>query len=120
MARTFTQPGKVIQHTAAAALSAGDVVIVGNLVGVALVDMAIGETGSVSISGVHTLPKVTGTAWTQGAVLDWDDSLGAFATTIVTPAAGDLEGGAIAAADAASAAAVGEVLLVPNPSATAT
>lgn len=119
MARTFLQPGKVLTHTAAAVLSAGDVVIIGNLAAVALVDMAIGDEGSVSITGVHTLPKVTGTAWSQGDPLAWDDSAGGFVPT-VTPAAGDLEGGAFAAADAASADATGEVRLTPNPSSTAT
>lgn len=123
MARTFVQPGKVITFVNGTGgdFSAGDVVVIGALVGVALVDIPDGESGSVSITGVHTLAKTGGTAWTQGAVLDWDASAGAFQVTgTITPAAGDVEECAFAAAAAASGDTTGEVRLTPNPSATAT
>ncbi len=123
MARTFVQPGKVITHanSSGSDISAGDVVVMGVLVGVALVDIADGESGSVSITGVHTLAKTTGTAWAQGDVLDWDASAEEFQVTgTITPASGDVEECAIAAAAAASGDATGEVRLTPNPSATAT
>lgn len=116
MARTFKQPGKVIDHTNASGvdIAVGDVVVMGDIVGVALVDIPDTETGSVSIEGVHEVPKATGTAWTQGDSLDWDGAAGAFELDKTTPVAGDVENVGIAAADALSAAALGLVKLTPG------
>lgn len=121
MADKYKQPGRILDWTNGTGgdVSAGDVIIIGVLAAVALVDIADGEEGAVAIEGVFELPKAAGTAWTAGATLDWDESASAF-TIGVTPAAGDLEDGAVAAEDAASAATVGLVRLTPNPAATAT
>lgn len=123
MTRKFVQPGDVLTYVNGTGgdIAAGAVVVVGNLVGVALVDIADGESGSVAFTGVYTLAKTAGTAWTQGAVLDWDASAEAFQVTgTITPAAGDVEECAVVASAAASAATEGEVRLTPNPSSTAT
>lgn len=114
MAKNYVQPGKVLEHTAGAAISSGDVVEMGNIVGVALGDMASGDVGSVQVDGVFTLAKTSGTAWSQGDALDWDTSAGEF-TKGLTPATGDISGCAIAAADAASADTEGAVLLRAIP-----
>ena len=113
MSRTLVQPGDKITVTAGSAISAGDVVEIGNMVGIADVDIANGETGTVTIAGVHTVAKTTGTAWSQGDMIDWDTSASEFHTGL-TPATGDITDCAIAAADAASGAATGEVLLLPG------
>lgn len=113
MGKTFRQPGAVLNHTAGADIDAGDVVVLGDTVGIALVDIANGEDGAVSIEGVHEVPKVAGTAWDQGDSLDWDASEDAFGKGI-TPASGDVIGAAIAAADAGSAATTGEAKLTPG------
>lgn len=121
MARTFIKPGKTMEfaNDTGGDFASGDVLVIGVYLAVALVDIADGESGTVSISGVHELPKVAGTAWTQGSALAWDASGEGFVPT-VTPATGDLEGGAIAHAAAASADTTGEVHLIPNAAATAT
>lgn len=117
MSRTYVQPGKVLNHTAGADIEAGDVVVIGDIVGVAQVDIANGGTGAVAIEGVHRLRKVAGAAWGQGDKLHWDASAasgaGAFAASI-TPATGDVSNCAIAAASAGSDDTVGEVRLTPG------
>ena len=68
MAKNYVGLGDVIDHTAAANLTSGQPVALTDRIGVALVDIANGETGAVSVEGVYTLPKTTGvgTALTQG------------------------------------------------------
>jgi len=123
MADKYKQPGRIIDwlNGTGGDIAAGGVVIVGILVGVALVDIADGETGSVAIEGVFELAKTAGTAWTEGLALDWDASASAFEVAgTITPATGDLQLGAVAAGVAGSAATVGLVRLTPNPAATLT
>ena len=113
MSRTYVQPGEKLTHTAASAISAGDVVEMGDIVGIADVDIANGETGTVTVCGVHTVAKTTGTAWNQGDKLDWDTSAGEFHKGL-TPATGDITSCGIAAAAAGSADATGQILLTPG------
>jgi predicted RecA/RadA family phage recombinase len=103
MAKNFVQPGKVIDYTnaTAAAISSGDVVKVGQILGVALGDIAIGESGSVQIDGVFTVPKVSAAVIAQGESLTWDVSAGAFDDNAATPATGDVTGPAAVAFEAA-------------------
>lgn len=110
MTTKFKQPGDVLDYTnAGSAIAAGTPIVMGNIIGVALVDIATGETGSVGICGVYTLPKVTGSAWTIGSKLLWDASAGKFDVGTATPATGDVSNCCVAAAPAASAATVGAV-----------
>ena len=91
MAKNYVQDGGVIQHTnSGTALAAGDPVVIGNLIGVALVDIANGATGSVAIEGVFALPKVDAAVIAQGEKLTFDASAGAFDDGSATPAAGDV------------------------------
>jgi len=92
MASNFVESGDIRQHTAAAAISSGDVVVIGQTLGVALVDLAIGETGSVAMSGVFTVPKVTAAVISDGEDLTWDVSAGKFDDNAATPASGDVTG----------------------------
>lgn len=103
MTTTYVQPGHVIDYTNAtgAAIASGAVVRIGQLLGVALVNIAIGATGSVSIDGVHRLPKVAGAVIAQGESLTWDASAGAFDDNAAVPAAGDVTGAASVAFAAA-------------------
>lgn len=115
MSRTYRQPGLILDHSnrSGNAIAAGDIVVMGDTVGIANVDIADGESGAVSIEGVHEVPKVAGTAWTQGDKLDWDASAGAFAKG-ATPDAGDVIGCGVAALDAGAADTVGWVKLTPG------
>lgn len=94
MAKNFQQPGEVIDFTnsSGATISAGSVVRIGKILGVALVDIADGATGSVQISGVFVVPKVSGAVIAQGENLTWDASAGAFDDNAAVPATGDVTG----------------------------
>ena len=71
---TFVHDGKSIDYTPGADVSAGDVVVQGDLVGIAKLDIASGALGSLAVVGVFDLPKATGggTAITAGAKVYWD------------------------------------------------
>jgi len=73
MALNHIQSGKVINYTnsGGTAIKPGQVVVIGTLVGVALVYIAAGESGSVAIEEVYEVPKATG-AIAQGAAVYWD------------------------------------------------
>lgn len=101
MASNYQQPGAVIDYTAGADISAGAVVKIGKILGVALVDIANGATGSVQIEGVFTVPKVSGAVIAQGENLTWDVSAAAFDDNLATPAAGDVTGAPAVAFEAA-------------------
>ncbi len=93
MTSKYVQPGEVIDYTnAGTAITAGSVVKIGQILGVALVDIANGATGSVQISGVFTVPKVSGAVIAQGESLTWDVSAVAFDDNAATPATGDVTG----------------------------
>ena len=92
MASNFVQPGDVIDHVATANISSGDVVKVGAILGVALADIANGDTGPVAVRGVFTVPKVTAAVIAAGEDLTWDVSAGKFDDNAATPATGDVTG----------------------------
>ena len=101
MATNYEQPGKVLQYTAGSAITAGQVVKVGNILGVALAAIANGATGPVQIEGVFNVPKVSGAVIAQGQSLTWDVSAAAFDDNAATPATGDVTGAAAVAFEAA-------------------
>ena len=109
MARTYVTEGEVLQWTnsGGATVAAGTVVAIGNVLGVTQVAIAAGATGSVSINGVFTAPKVSGAVIAQGDSLVWDVSAntnaGAFDDNAATPATGDISGAAALAYEAAGA-----------------
>jgi predicted RecA/RadA family phage recombinase len=93
MSTNYQQPGEVIDYTnAGSAITAGQVVRIGKILGVALVNIANGATGSVQISGVFTVPKVSAAVIAQGENLTWDASAAAFDDNAATPATGDVTG----------------------------
>ena len=119
MSTKRVQDGRVIQFTNGGAnISSDDPVVIEKLVGVALVDIATGETGSVASDQVYNLPKVDAAVIAQGEQVHFDVSAGANGEVddeSATPAAGDLLGWGIAFE--AKGATTGEdiaVLLTPN------
>jgi len=70
----FIHDGKAIDYTPGSAVSAGDVVVQGELVGVAKLDIAASALGALAVAGVFDFPKATGasTAITAGAKVYWD------------------------------------------------
>lgn len=80
-------------------VAAGDLVIASHSLGVALVDIADGEVGSVAFGGVVSgLPKVSAAVFAQGEklILDVSATPPAFDDSAATPATGDITGAAIA------------------------
>ena len=103
MATNFIQPGEVIDWTngTGSAVASGAVVAIGQMLGVALVGIANGATGSVQIKGVFEVPKVSGAVIAAGESLVWDVSAGAFDDNAATPATGDISGAPAVAVEAA-------------------
>lgn len=99
----FHSRGAVITIIAAADILAGQVVRVGNLLGVAPSAIANGATGELNLSGVFSVPKVSAGVIAQGETLTWDASAGAFDDNAATPASGDITGAAAVAFEAAGA-----------------
>lgn len=70
----FIHDGKSIDYTPGSAVAAGDVVVQGELVGVAKMDIAAGQLGALAIEGVFDFPKPTGagTDAAVGTLMYWD------------------------------------------------
>ena len=116
MATNYVSDGNVIQWTngTGSAVSSGDLVVAGHTLGVALVDIANGASGSVAVEGVFTVPKVSAAVFTQGEKLIYDVSAGAFDDSAATPASGDITGGAVAWIAGANAETTCTVKLTPG------
>lgn len=71
---TFVQDGCSIDYTPGAAVAAGDVVVQGDLIGIAKRPVAANELGALAVEGVFDVPKATGasTAITVGSTVYWD------------------------------------------------
>jgi predicted RecA/RadA family phage recombinase len=68
--------GEMVEYTPGTAVSAGDVIVQGGLVGVALQAIPANTVGSLAVAGVFDFVKATGsgTAITAGASVYWDAS----------------------------------------------
>lgn len=60
-----------MDYTPASAVTAGDVVVLNGIVGIAINDIAANALGSLSIEGIKKVPKTTA-AWVQGLPVHWD------------------------------------------------
>ena len=70
----FVQQGNSIDHTPAGAITAGDVVVQGDLIGIAQIDCAADQLGALAVSGVFDIDKATGvgTGIAVGTKVYWD------------------------------------------------
>ena len=70
----FIHDGKAIDYTPSADVSAGDVVVQNDLVGIATLDITADALGALAVTGVFDLPKATGVgeALAAGAAVYWD------------------------------------------------
>lgn len=70
----FIHNGDSIDYTPGAAVAAGDVVVQGDLIAIAKLDIAAGQLGALATVGVFDVPKATGagTDITAGAKLWWN------------------------------------------------
>ena len=76
MTTDYVQQGESIDYTPAADVAAGDVIVQGELVGVAKKDITANELGALAVEGVFDFPKATGvgTAITAGSNVYWDEA----------------------------------------------
>ncbi|WNG25816.1 DUF2190 family protein [Cystobacter fuscus] len=81
--KTFIQPGSTLTLTAPAGGVVSDgVYLIGALVVVAEVSAAAGQQFAAGHSGVYgPHPKTAGEAWTEGALLYWNNTTKALTTT---------------------------------------
>ena len=70
----FVHDGRSIDYTPGADVTAGDVVVQGDLIGVAKLDIAADILGALAVAGVFDFPKATGggSAIAAGAIVYWD------------------------------------------------
>ncbi|UJX46635.1 DUF2190 family protein [Xanthobacter sp. YC-JY1] len=80
--KNFVQHGDTLDMTApSGGVISGTGYLIGALFGVAIVSAAAGEKFAFRIVGVYTLPKATGEAWTEGAIVYWDNTNKKLTTT---------------------------------------
>ena len=74
MIATYIQTGNHIDYTPAADLALGEVIVQGELVGIAPYAVGAGQPGSLAVTGVFDLDKASGagTAIPAGTKIYWD------------------------------------------------
>lgn len=98
--RNFVQAGSNLTIPAPYAVAAGDVVLAGNIIGVANGAAALAADVDVTTTGVFALPKVGADAFALGATVYWDS---AAKLTTSTSSGNTAIGTAVAAAGAGGA-----------------
>ena len=68
----FVTDGRAIDHTPGSDVAAGDVVVQGELVGVARTPIPANTPGSLAVAGVFDFPKAAATVFAAGAKAYWD------------------------------------------------
>ena len=96
MATNLSQDGYTTEFTAGADYSSGDVVVIGQQIGVVVDDVTSGNVGVAYLEGVFIVPKVSAAVIAQGESVIWDASAGAFDDNLATPATGDVSGCCVA------------------------
>jgi predicted RecA/RadA family phage recombinase len=86
MIAKYVQRGHEIDFTPDTDVAAGDVVIIGDLAGIAKLDIKAGTLGALALVGVFDIPKATGegTAIAAGTIVFWDAT-----DKVVTATAGE-------------------------------
>lgn len=81
MAKNYIQEGNVLTCKATAAVVSGAVVVIGKRIAISLVDLAVGETGSITVEGVFSVAKLGTDVIGQGDLLYWDAANGRLTAT---------------------------------------
>jgi predicted RecA/RadA family phage recombinase len=115
----FVQDGDYLDYTPGAAIDAGDVVVVGDIVGVAKVAIPANTLGAIAVTGVYDVPKQAsaGVAFNAGDLVYWNQA-DERAETTDGSSTRKLMGHATVAA--VNAAATVRVRLVPSTAGTTT
>jgi len=104
---TFVQKGDNIDYKATTSISYMEIVPFAACVGVALTNIAAGETGTVSLTGVYEMPAASSLAISTGDAVFWNATNKNIDKTATGVPAG------IAVADKAAAATTVQVRLCP-------
>lgn len=80
MTARYVQKGEAIDYRPTENVAAGDVIVLGTLVGIARLDIVANTLGSLAIVGCFEAPKATGEI-TAGAVVFWDATNSQVTTT---------------------------------------
>ena len=74
MTASFVQDGNAIDYTPSTDVAAGEVVVQGDLVGVAKLDIKADALGSLAVTGMFDFPKATGASSgiAVGSTVYWD------------------------------------------------
>ena len=68
---SYVQDGDLLDHTPSSAVAAGDVVVIGALVGVAPRASAANAVGALAVEGVFEIPCATGATGAQGSAISY-------------------------------------------------
>jgi predicted RecA/RadA family phage recombinase len=93
--KNFIQEGNNITLTAPYNVTSGDGLLVGSVFGVASNDALLNAEVQTQLTGVFSIKKTNAQAWTQGALIYWDNTAKECTTT---PTSNKLVGTAVAAA----------------------
>lgn len=75
----YLQPGDSLTFIAGGTITAGQVVKVGQIIGIAMHGASSGQPYTIKTEGVFRVTKVGSQAWTAGAIVYWNGT--AFTTT---------------------------------------
>lgn len=118
MTRAYQSPGDIITWTngTGAAVVSGQLIPIGNLIGVALGDIAIAGVGEVGIEGIYEVAKVSAADCLINTLLQLDVSQtpDAMEDAAATPATGDITGGALCVEAAGAGVLTVKVKLLPG------
>lgn len=98
-------------------VASGGIVVAKHMIGIALVDIANGASGSVDFTPGRVysgVPKVTAAVFVVGEKLIWDVSAGKFDDSAASPATGDVTGAVVAFVAGANAETTCTVMLTPG------
>jgi len=68
----YIQTGQAIDYTPSAAVDAGDVVVIGDILGISKLDIAADALGALALEGVFDVVRADGTGFTDGDAVYWD------------------------------------------------
>lgn len=106
MSANFVQDGDLLDLPAPYAVNSGAGAKIGIIFGVAMVTLALNQSGAFAVEGVWDLAKTSAEVWAVGQKLYWDDT-----NKLVTTVVGTNIAIGIAVKAAAAGATVGRVRL---------
>lgn len=68
---SYVQDGDLLDYTPASAVAAGDVVVIGSMIGVAPRPIAANALGALAVDGIWEMPVATGATGAQGSAINW-------------------------------------------------